>query len=109
MVPAASCPVFESETWGAGVDPHCLYPFFTFSVSNPFCGSIGTKQINARFICRPEVRVDSRGEKGEKGRRGVRLEIQICANRPFLVGGAAAGAACQGQLLSDLLCSLFLL
>ena len=52
-----------------------------------------------------------KGRKGSGGRElesGVRLEIQICANRPFLVGGAAAGAACQGQLLSDLLCSLFL-
>jgi len=33
----------QDETWGAGVNIHTVDPFFTFSVSNTFCGSVCTK------------------------------------------------------------------
>jgi len=35
----------KRDVGGWGRYPHCRYPFFTFSVSNPFFGSICTKSI----------------------------------------------------------------
>ena len=67
-----------------------------FSIS--WVGSRLTMQKREKRVRGSGARVGSSSRNTDPRQQAIR----------FLVGGAAAGAACQGHLLSDLLCSLFL-